>query len=113
MVLVPYFPLGDEQIANIVKLKLQKLVERFASNHHAKLTWDSGVITVITQRCTEVDSGARNIDFILTQSVLPELSSLVLERMSTATPFSAVNIKVNGLGEFDYTFADKPMRGTD
>ena len=113
MVLVPYFPLGDEQIANIVKLKLQKLVERFASNHHAKLTWDSGVITVITQRCTEVDSGARNIDFILTQSVLPELSSLVLERMSTATPFSAVHMTVNSLGEFDYTFADKPMRGTD
>ena len=113
MVLVPYFPLGDEQISNIVKLKLQKLVERFASNHHAKLTWDSGVISLITQRCTEVDSGARNIDFILTQSVLPELSSLVLERMSTATPFSAVHIKVNGLGEFDYTFADKPMRGAD
>jgi type VI secretion system protein VasG len=113
MVLVPYFPLGDEQISNIVKLKLQKLVERFASNHHAKLTWDSGVISLITQRCTEVDSGARNIDFILTQSVLPELSSLVLERMSTATPFSAVHIKVNGLGEFDYTFVDKPMRGTD
>ena len=113
MVLVPYFPLGDEQIANIVKLKLQKLVERFSSNHHAKLTWDSGVIHLITQRCTEVDSGARNIDFILTQSVLPELSSLVLERMSTATPFSAVHITVNSLGEFDYTFADKPMRGTD
>ena len=113
MVLVPYFPLGDEQISNIVKLKLQKLVERFASNHHAKLTWDSGVISLITQRCTEVDSGARNIDFILTQSVLPELSSLVLERMSTATPFSAVHITVNSLGEFDYTFVDKPMRGTD
>jgi hypothetical protein len=44
---------------------------------------------------------------------LPELSSLVLERMSTATPFSAVHITVNSLGEFDYTFADKPMRGTD
>ena len=113
MVLVPYFPLGDEQISNIVKLKLQKLVERFANNHHAKLTWDSGVISLITQRCTEVDSGARNIDFILTQSVLPELSSLVLERMSTATPFSAVHIKVNGMGEFDYTFADKPMRTSD
>ena len=70
-------------------------------------------ITVITQRCTEVDSGARNIDFILTQSVLPELSSLVLERMSTATPFSAVHMTVNGLGEFDYTLPDKPKRGTD
>jgi type VI secretion system protein VasG len=113
MVLVPYFPLGDEQIANIVKLKLQKLVERFAGNHHAKLTWDSGVISLITQRCTEVDSGARNIDFILTQSVLPELSTLVLERMSTATPFSAVHITVNNLGQFDYKFFDKPMRALD
>ena len=113
MVLVPYFPLGDEQISNIVKLKLQKLVERFASNHLAKLTWDSGVISLITQRCTEVDSGARNIDFILTQSVLPELSSLVLERMSTATPFSAVHIRVNGLGQFAYAFTDQPMRVSD
>lgn len=110
MVLVPYFPLGDEQIANIVRLKLQKLVDRFDTNHHAKLTWDPEVIELITQRCTEVDSGARNIDFILTQSILPELSSMVLERMSMLKPFSSVHIQVNRQGQFDYLFSDKPMR---
>jgi type VI secretion system protein VasG len=113
MVLVPYFPLGDEQIANIVKLKLQKLVDRFDTNHHAKLTWGPEVIQVITNRCTEVDSGARNIDFILTQSILPELSSLVLERMSMVKPFSAVHIEINLQGQFSYKFSDKPLRATE
>lgn len=110
MVLVPYFPLGDEQIANIVKLKLQKLVDRFSNNHHAKLTWDPSVTRLITDRCTEVDSGARNIDFIMTQTILPELSSLVLERMSMVKPFSAVHMNVNALGQFEYIFVDKPLR---
>lgn len=110
MVLVPYLPLGDEQIANIVKLKLQKLVDRFATNHHAKLTWDASVTRQITDRCTEVDSGARNIDFIMTQTILPELSTLVLERISLDNPFSSVHMTVNQLGQFEYSFVDKPLR---
>jgi type VI secretion system protein VasG len=110
VVLVPYFPLGDKELSNIVKLKFDKLVERFSQNHHAKLTWDPNVISLITQRCTEVDSGARNIDFILTQTILPELSTLVLERISMDKAFVSVHMVVNKFGNFEYSFTDKPLR---
>jgi type VI secretion system protein VasG len=109
LVLVPYYPLGDEQINNIVDLKLAKLAARFAENHNAKFTWDDSVTAVITARCTEVDSGARNIDYILTQTVLPILSSQVLERMSVQMPFSAVHMSVGPDDQFRYAFKDDPL----
>jgi len=111
LVLVPYYPLGDEQIRNIVDLKLAKLAARFADNHHARFTWDDRVTEIVTARCTEVDSGARNIDFILTQTVLPLLSSLVLERMSLLKPFTAIHMGVGADEQFTYTFRDQPLRG--
>jgi type VI secretion system protein VasG len=111
LVLVPYYPLGDAQIHNIVDLKLAKLAARFAENHHAKFTWDDRVSETVTARCTEVDSGARNIDFILTQSVLPLLSSLVLERMSMQKPFTGVHMSVGADAQFRYAFRDDAPRG--
>jgi type VI secretion system protein VasG len=109
VVLVPYYPLQDAEIGIIVDMKLAKLAERFASNHHARFSWDDAVTAAITARCTEVDSGARNIDFILTQTVLPQLSTQVLERIATASPFSAVHMTVNGR-DFHYAFRDS-LRG--
>ena len=111
LVLVPYYPLGDEQIRTIVDLKLAKLAERFSGNHNAKFTWDDHVTEMLAARCTEVDSGARNIDFILTQTVLPLLSSLVLERMSMQKPFSAIHMSVSADEQFVYAFRDESLRG--
>jgi type VI secretion system protein VasG len=56
-----------------------------------------------------VESGARNIDFILTQTVLPVLSSMVLERISEQRPFNAVQMSVAADGAFSYTFFDEPL----
>ena len=111
LVLVPYYPLGDQQIRTIVDLKLAKLAQRFAQNHHAKFTWDDHVTDIMTARCTEVDSGARNIDFILTQTVLPLLSSLVLERMALCKPFSAIHMSVSEEDQFVYAFRSNPLPG--
>ena len=111
LVLVPYYPLGDEQIHHIVDLKLAKLAARFADNHHARFTWDDRVSETVTARCTETDSGARNIDFILTQSVLPLLSSLVLERIAMLKPFTSVHMSVGADDQFRYAFRDDPVRG--
>jgi type VI secretion system protein VasG len=110
LVLVPYYPLGDEQIRAIVTLKLSKLIDRFARHHHADFSWRPEVADAIARRCTEVDSGARNIDFILTQMVLPELSRLVLERMSINAPFDTVRMSLNAAGGFAFTFAQRDVR---
>lgn len=104
LVLVPYYPLGDEQIMGIVKLKLAHLAERVQLNHSAAFTWDDAVARCITDRCTEVDSGARNVDYILTQSILPELSTRVLECMAMERPFQAIHMALDDHGQFTYRF---------
>ncbi|MGI4984946.1 MAG: type VI secretion system ATPase TssH, partial [Janthinobacterium lividum] len=95
LVLVPYYPLGDGQIQAIVALKLRKLAARFMRHHRARFTWTDDVARIIAARCTEVDSGARNIDHILTQAILPELSQQVLERIAMADPFDAVTMTLD------------------
>jgi type VI secretion system protein VasG len=109
LVLVPYYPLGDAQIRRIVSLKLARLAQRFANHHRSTFTWDDRVVASITARCTEVDSGARNIDYILTQTVLPQLSERVLERICEQRPFNAVVLGVAADGQFAYTFQDAPL----
>jgi len=105
LVIVPYYPLGDEEIHRIVKLKLAKIAERFRQNHRAELTWDDALIAAIADRCTEVDSGARNIDHILTHTLLPEVSAEVLERMADGREFHGVHVSVDEpSGSFVYKF---------
>ncbi|NUY32357.1 type VI secretion system ATPase TssH [Paraburkholderia sp. JPY303] len=104
LVLVPYYHLGDAQINAIVNLKLERLAQRFGRNHHAGLTWDDDVATLIAQRCKEVDSGARNVDHILTQSVLPELARQVLERISISEPFGGVHLALSPTGAIEFRF---------
>lgn len=105
LVLVPYYPLGDEQIRAIVTLKLSTLIDRFARHHRADFGWSPEVADAIARRCTEVDSGARNIDFILTQMVLPELSRMVLERISVDEPFDTVRMTMNATGGYAFAFS--------
>jgi len=109
VVLVPYYPLKDADVKLIVDMKLARLAARFGANHHARFTWDDAVTQAITARCTEVDSGARNIDFILTQTVLPALSTLVLERIASASNFSAVHMAIQGQ-QFSYHFRNSQPR---
>ncbi|BCG04347.1 protease associated ATPase ClpB (plasmid) [Paraburkholderia sp. PGU19] len=107
LVLVPYYHLGDAQINAIVNLKLERLAQRFTRNHLAQLTWDVDLATLIAQRCKEVDSGARNVDHILTQSVLPELARQVLERISISEPFGGVHLALGATGDIEFRFLPK------
>ena len=109
VVLVPYTPLQDTDLKLIVDIKLARLAERFAANHDARFTWDDAVAEAIAQRCRQVDSGARDIDFLLTQTVLPQLALLVLERIATASAFSSVHMALDG-GQFSYSVRDSAMR---
>ncbi|EYS85209.1 ATPase AAA [Cupriavidus sp. SK-4] len=110
LVLVPYYHLGDAQIRNIVDLKLTRLAQRFARNHNARLSWDEALAQAITQRCTEVDSGARNVDHILTQSVLPELARRVLEQLSISEPFGGVHLSLDTGGGVAFRFLPQEGR---
>ena len=107
LVVVPYYPLGDDEIETIVRLKLAKIERRFKENHKAELTYDEALVKAISDRCTEVDSGARNIDHILTHTLLPEISAEVLERMASAKEFHGVHVSIDAAsGAFLYKFLE-------
>jgi len=100
--LVPYFPLSDAVLQQIVRLQLARIEQRLAANHRAKFSYDPALIPEIARRCTEVQSGARNIDHILTRTLLPELSAEFLSRMAEGQPIRTVQVSLNDQGGFRY-----------
>jgi type VI secretion system protein VasG len=71
-------------------------------NRNITFGYDDAVIDSVAQRCTEVDSGARNVDHILTQTLLPELSSAILERMAAGEGITRVHVGLDDAGGFAY-----------
>jgi type VI secretion system protein VasG len=99
---VPYYPLGEREVREIVELKLARIRERIRAGHHAELTYGEELVEAIAGRCTEVESGARNVDHILTQTLLPELSSAILERMAAGEGIARVHVGLDDAGGFAY-----------
>ena len=107
---VPYFPLPPDIIREIVSLSLGRLRDRIAATHGVNLSWDDTLPALIAARCTETQSGARNVESLLNQTIAPDLARLFLERMSAAVPAADVRIHVRPDQGFDYRFtsADTP-----
>jgi type VI secretion system protein VasG len=100
--IIPYYPLADDVIRKIIALKLGKVKKRVTEHYKAPLTWTPELIDAIAARCTEVDTGARNIDHILNKNLLPEMSAVFLDRMSREEPITSVTINANKEGGFEY-----------
>ncbi|MNC20418.1 Chaperone protein ClpB [compost metagenome] len=103
--IVPFYPVQDQILERIVALKLERIAKRFARNHQAELSYDEALVKAIAARCTEVDSGARNIDNILSQTLMPELAQRVLERMAQDAPIERLAIELGSDGDFAYRLA--------
>jgi type VI secretion system protein VasG len=103
--IVPYYPLTDDVMKRIIRLKLGKVVRRVWDHYRAKLRFTDELVDTICSRCTEVDTGARNVDHILTRTLLPEMSSEFLSRMASGGSISAVEISVADDGSFAYTIS--------
>ena len=80
LVVIPYYPLSDDMLGNIARLQLGRIVKRVNEHHEIPFTYDDAAVKLIVSRCTEVESGGRMIDAILTNTVLPELSREFLVR---------------------------------
>ncbi len=102
MTLVPYFPLSDEVIKGIVKLQLDRVAARVRENYKAEFNYDDALIDSIAERCKENESGARNIEHILSRTMLPEMSALFLERMAEGGEITDVSVSVDESGGFEY-----------
>jgi type VI secretion system protein VasG len=102
MHVVPYFPLGDEALRQIITLQLRRIAARVRENHRAEFNYDDAVVAAIAARCKEVESGARNVDHILTGTLLPEIAREVLGHMAEGRSLGRVNVAVDGGGKFAY-----------
>jgi type VI secretion system protein VasG len=102
MVIIPYFPLRDEALKQIVRLKVAKIQRRLLETHKIALTFDEALIGEVAKRCTEVESGARNVDNILTNTMLPEISRQILGRMAERSTFAPIHVSVGPDGAFVY-----------
>ena len=103
LVVIPYYPLNDEMIGAIARLQLGRIKKRVEENHKVPFSYDDEVIKLIASRCTELESGGRMIDAILTNTVLPKISEAFLTRMVEGKPIERVHVSVLD-GEFGYGF---------
>ncbi|MCA9174392.1 MAG: type VI secretion system ATPase TssH [Planctomycetales bacterium] len=102
---IPYFPLSDDVLRGIIELKLGKVVDRVKANYNATLSYTPAVVESILGRCQEVESGARNVDHILSRTLLPELSAEFLSRMAAGDSISAIQIDIGDENRFEYALS--------
>jgi type VI secretion system protein VasG len=103
MVIVPYYPVRDEALKRIIVLKLGKIQRRIHENHKINLTYEDALVDEVARRCTEVESGARNVDNILTNTMLPDISRQILGKMAEGERLSSIRVGIGERGAFTYS----------
>jgi type VI secretion system protein VasG len=102
LVIIPYYPVRDEARKNSIRLKLGKIQKRMMETHKIELTYSPELVDEIANRCTEVESGARNVDNILTNTLLPDISHTLLATMAEGGQLTKVHVGVGSDGKFTY-----------
>ncbi|MCP4669953.1 MAG: AAA domain-containing protein, partial [Desulfobacula sp.] len=102
MKIIPYLPLTDDNMKKIIALKLNHIVKRMRVNQGIEFKYNKNIIDAIAKRCTEVDSGARNVDHILTDTLLPEMSRRILGKMAQNEHIGQIIVDLDGDG-FKFT----------
>jgi len=104
IVTVPYFPLSDEMLGGIVRLQLDRIAKRIRENHSAALVYDDGVIDHVVSQCNDPDTGARMVDNIITNTMLPALSREFLKRSLAKEEPKEARVSVEN-GGFSYAWS--------
>ena len=102
---VPYYPLNDDNLIKICQINMKRIEKRVREHYNSKFTYDEEVLLHIVARCQEVDTGARNIENILTRTLLPALATECLSRMASADDISSIHVGVTEEGQFTYKVA--------
>ena len=103
LVTIPYYPLSDEMLGQIVKLQLNRIKKRVEARYKIPFTYSEDVVKLVVSRCTEGESGGRMIDAILTNTMLPDISKEFLTRMMDGRSVERVEVIVANEG-FAYLF---------
>jgi type VI secretion system protein VasG len=102
VVTIPYYPLSDAMLAAIVRLQLDRIKKRVEANHGVPFTYGDDVVRLIVGRCNETESGGRVVDAILTNTVLPRISTEYLQRLAAG---GAINRVALGVADGDFAYA--------
>lgn len=100
MTIVPFFPIQGEVLKSIVKIKLNKVGKRLQQNQSLNFVFDNDVISQIANRCTDIESGARNIDHIVNKTLLPLISTEILTNIGDETEYKDLQLSIGPKGEF-------------
>ena len=103
LVVVPYYPILKEVLQSIIKLNLARVGKRVKENHKVPFTYDDSVPELIGQRCTELERGARMVDALITNTILPEIGREFLFRLAAGSEIKRVHLSVKD-GAFTYAF---------
>jgi type VI secretion system protein VasG len=105
MKVVPFYPLNDDVLERIIRMKLDRIAARVLANHGAQFQYDDLLVETVLARCTEVDTGARNVDHILNGTLLPEVAEHVLARLAEGAALQKVKVSAGKDGQFRYKVA--------
>jgi len=103
LLVVPYYPLSDDMLGQIVRLQLKRIQRRLEENHGIHSEFDDSVVEQIVQRCTEVESGGRMVDAILTNTLLPQMSQILLTASRSDEQYQRLRVTCEQ-GEFHCQF---------
>lgn len=104
MTVVPFYPISAEAMRTIAEMKLRRIGDRLMDSHKMTFEFDANVPEHIAERCTEIESGARNIDHMFSKTLLPEIAQSILERMAEGKMPDMLRLGVSDKGEFTYEF---------
>jgi type VI secretion system protein VasG len=104
LVVIPYYPLSDAMLKAIIRLQLSRVQNRIGESRDITFHYDDAVVDLIASRCTELESGGRMVDAILTQTLLPEISRELLNRLLEGTAPQKIQVTVKE-GNFAYDYA--------
>jgi type VI secretion system protein VasG len=103
LVVVPYYPISKEMLQSIIKLNLKRVAKRVQENHKVPFTYDDSVLELVAQRCTELERGARMVDAMITNTMLPEIGREFLSRLATGSEIKRVSVTAKD-GNFSFLF---------
>ncbi len=92
LIVIPYYPLSSEVMHSIIRLQLGRVARRIAEHHKVPFTYDDSVVELIAERCNEPESGGRMIDAIMTNTMLPAISSAFLNKLMDGGSISRVHV---------------------
>ncbi|WP_224240856.1 type VI secretion system ATPase TssH [Hyalangium gracile] len=105
MSVVPYVPIAKDILKDIAAMKLNSLAGRLHTSHRIKTEFAPEVLEEFARRCTDMDSGARNVDHVLRASLMPQLSRELLEHLAGGTTPTHLHVGLSPAGDWDLAFS--------